>query len=44
VENIFNPRYRRNKYRRYREAWDLLVPERHNRRWFRKPKVAPSEN
>jgi hypothetical protein len=35
-----NPRFRRNKYRRYREAWDLLIPERHNRRWFRKPKHA----
>jgi hypothetical protein len=33
-----NPRFRRNKYRRYREAWDLLIPERRNRRWFRKPK------
>ncbi len=35
-----NPRYRHNTYRRYREAWDLLIPERHNRRWWRKPKSA----
>lgn len=34
-----NPRFRRNKYRRYREAWDLLIPERRTR-WFRKPKSA----
>ncbi len=37
-EVSLNPRFRRNKYRRYREAWDLLIPERRNRRWFRKPK------
>jgi PD-(D/E)XK endonuclease len=35
-----NPRYRRNTYRRYREAWDLLIPEHRHRRWFRKPKSA----
>ena len=34
-----NPRYRRNKYRRYREAWDLLIPERRGHR-KRKPKSA----
>jgi hypothetical protein len=33
-----NPRYRRNTYRRYREAWDLLISQRRNRRWCRKPK------
>lgn len=33
-----NPRFRRNPNRRYREAWDLLIPERRNRRWWRKPK------
>lgn len=35
-----NPRFRRNKWREYREAWDLLIPER-RRRWFRKPKIQP---
>ncbi len=25
-EVCLNPRFRRNKYRRYREAWDLLIP------------------
>ncbi len=39
-EVSLNPRFRRNKYRRYREAWDLLIPERRNRRWWRKPKTA----
>ena len=39
-EVSLNPRFRRNKYRQYREAWDLLIPERRNRRWFRKPKPA----
>jgi PD-(D/E)XK endonuclease len=39
-EVSLNPRFRRNKYRPYREAWDLLIPERRNRRWFRKPKRA----
>src|SRR5512146_680691 len=34
-EVSLNPRFRRNKYRRYREAWDLLIPERRNRRWWR---------
>jgi hypothetical protein len=32
-----NPRFRRNKWRDYREAWDLLIPE-HHRHWKRKPK------
>ncbi len=36
-EVSLHPRFRRNKYRRYREAWDLLIPERRNRRWWRKP-------
>jgi hypothetical protein len=40
-EVSLNPRFRRNKYRRYREAWDLLIPERRHRRRFRKPKSAP---
>jgi hypothetical protein len=35
-----NPRCRRNKYRHYREAWAVLIPERRNRRWFRKPEPA----
>ncbi len=39
-EVSLNPRFRRNKYRRYREAWDLLIPERRHRRWFRKPQSA----
>jgi hypothetical protein len=39
-EVSLNPRLRRNKYRRYRETWDLLIPERRNRRWWRKPKSA----
>ena len=39
-EVSLNPRFRRNKYRRYREAWDLLIPERRHRRWFRKPRSA----
>jgi len=37
-EVSLNPRFRRNKYRRYREAWDLLIPERRNRKYWRKPK------
>ncbi|HEX9121695.1 MAG TPA: group I intron-associated PD-(D/E)XK endonuclease [Terriglobales bacterium] len=41
-EVSLNPRFRRNKYRRYREAWDLLIPERRNRRRFRKPKLRRS--
>jgi hypothetical protein len=40
-EVSLNPRFRRNKYRRYREAWDLLIPEHRNRRWWRKPKSVP---
>ncbi|MGI9104154.1 MAG: group I intron-associated PD-(D/E)XK endonuclease [Terriglobales bacterium] len=35
-----NPRRQRNPFRRYREAWDLLIPERRNRRVWRKPKPA----
>ncbi len=39
-EIYLNPHFRRNRYRRYREAWDLLIPERRRRRGFRNP--APS--
>ncbi len=35
-----NPRFRHNKYRKYREAWDLLIHDRIIRRWFRKPRNA----
>jgi PD-(D/E)XK endonuclease len=38
-EVSLNPRFRRNKYRRYREAWDLLIPEK-RRHWKRRPKNA----
>ena len=38
-EVSLNPRFRRNKYRRYREAWDLLIPER-RRHWKRRVKAA----
>jgi hypothetical protein len=37
-----NPRYRHNKWRSYREAWDLLIHVPRNRRWFRKPKLRRS--
>jgi len=34
-----NPRFQRNKWRIYREAWDLLIPE-HRKHWFRKKTIA----
>ncbi len=39
-EVSLNPRFRRNKYRRYREAWDLLIPERRNRSPHKRAGVA----
>jgi hypothetical protein len=33
-----NPRFRRNKGREYKEAWDLLIPER-RRHWKRRAKA-----
>jgi hypothetical protein len=33
-----NPRFQRNKWREYREAWDLLIPEK-RRHWKRRAKV-----
>ncbi len=38
-----NPRFRRNKWREYREAWDLLIPEK-RRHWKRRRKTTAQQH